>query len=103
MIALLVPPVMVSGFVVRHEVVDIAYRSHAYNAMAVSKTADVLGMLLLGLLPQVLIIPLSTLFVIRRDGVFPMKVGIANVVLNAVLDVMLRGPLGSGYRASAPH
>src|SRR5690348_807155 len=51
-------------------------------------------MLLLGMLAQTLIMPLSTLFVIRGDTVFPMKVGIANCLLNAVLDVILRGPLG---------
>jgi putative peptidoglycan lipid II flippase len=94
LVVLVLPPIVVVGFVLRHEIVDIAYRSQAYTPDAVSNTADVLGMLLLGLIPQVLIIPLSTLFVIRRDGVFPMKVGIANVVLNAVLDIVLRDPFG---------
>jgi len=43
---------------------------------------------------QVLIVPTSTLFVVRSDTIFPMKIGLANCVLNAALDVLLRGPFG---------
>jgi putative peptidoglycan lipid II flippase len=91
---LLTPPLIVLGVVLRHELVDIAYRSHVYGAAAISHTADVLGILLVSLLPQLLIVALATLFVIRKDTIFPMKVGIANCVINAVLDVILRIPLG---------
>jgi putative peptidoglycan lipid II flippase len=91
---LLTPPLVALGVVLRHELVDIAYRSHVYSAAAISHTADVLGMLLLSLLPQILIVALATLFVIRKNTTFPMKVGIANCLINAVLDVILRIPLG---------
>jgi putative peptidoglycan lipid II flippase len=100
-IAIAVPPLVVVGFVLRNELVAIAYRSHAYTAQAVDKTGAVMGVLLLGLVAQIVIVPLSTLFVIRRDTIFPMKVGLANVILNAGLDLVLRGPFGvAGIGAS---
>ncbi len=91
---LTLPPLIVLGYVMRQQLVGVVYLSHRYTAADVTQTANVLGMLLLGLIPQILIVPLSTLFIIRRNTVFPMLVGIANVVLNAVLDVALRGPFG---------
>jgi putative peptidoglycan lipid II flippase len=92
--SLLTPPLIVLGVLLRRELVDIAYRSHVYGATAISHTADVFGILLVSLLPQILIVALATLFVIRKDTIFPMKVGIANCVINAALDVILRVPLG---------
>jgi putative peptidoglycan lipid II flippase len=87
-------PVVVVGFLLRTHLVTIAYHSHAYPASAVAETADVFGTLVIALIPQVLIVPVATLFIIRKNTVFPMKVGIANCVINAILDVLLRGPLG---------
>jgi putative peptidoglycan lipid II flippase len=100
-IAIAVPPLVVVGFVLRNDLVAIAYSSHAYTQDAVDKTGGVMGVLLLGLVAQIAIVPLSTLFVIRKDTVFPMKVGIANVILNAGLDLLLRKPFGvAGIAAS---
>lgn len=100
-VVLIVPPLVVTGVLVRHDLVEFAYSSHRYTQHAVDATANVLGALLLGMPAAILIVPLSTLFVIHRDTVFPLKVGIANCVLNAVLDLALRGPLGvSGIAAS---
>lgn len=91
-VVILVPPLAMAGFLVRHDLVALMYKSQAYTAVAVSRTADVLGWLLFGLLPEILFVPLAALFVIHGDSVFPMKVALANGVLNVVLDVMLRGP-----------
>lgn len=93
-IVLAVPPLIVLAIVLRHELVGVLYLSRRYSRSDVKETANVLGMLLLGLGPQVLIVPLVTLFIVRSDSIFPMKVGIANVVLNAGLDIALRGPFG---------
>jgi putative peptidoglycan lipid II flippase len=93
-VVIALPPLVVVGFLLRHEVVDVVYTSHAFTPSAASKTGDVVGMFLLGLIPQVVIIPLATLFVIRGETIFPMKVGIANFVINAVLDVIMRQPFG---------
>jgi putative peptidoglycan lipid II flippase len=96
-----VPPLAVAGFLVRHDIVAFVYRSHAYTAVSVSRTAGVLGFLFFSLTPEVLIVPLATIFVIRGDSVFPMKVALANALLNAGLDFALRGPLGiTGIAAS---
>jgi len=91
---LIIPPLVVLGFVLRHELVSIVYRAGRYSAADVRRTGDVLGALLLGLTAQILVMPLATLFIVRRDTVFPMLVGIANFLLNATLDIVLRGSLG---------
>lgn len=93
-VVIAVPPVIVLGFILRHELVAVAYSSHAYTPSAVNHTANVLGMLLLGLLAAVTVVPVSTLFIVRGDTMFPLKIGIANCVINAILDLLLRGPLG---------
>jgi putative peptidoglycan lipid II flippase len=90
----IVIPLVVIGIVMRHPLVAMLYRGGAYTAHDVGRTADVLGMLLLGLTAQILVVPLATLFIVKGDTVFPMKVGIANFVLNAGLDAALRGPFG---------
>jgi putative peptidoglycan lipid II flippase len=93
-LTLVLPPVLVVGVVLRHQIVGVVYSGGAYSHSAVAGTASVMGMLLLALPAQVLIMALATLFVIHRDTVFPMKIAIANVVLNLGLDVALRGPMG---------
>jgi putative peptidoglycan lipid II flippase len=100
-VAIVVPPLAITGFIVRHDIVAFVYQSHAYTALAVSRTADVLGLLLFCLLPVILIVPLATIFVIRGDSIFPMKVALANALLNAGLDYILRVPFGiAGIAAS---
>lgn len=100
-VSIALPPLVLVGFVLRHQLVMFVYSSHRYTPIAVSRTADVLGALLLGLIPMILIVPLSTLFVIRGDTIVPMKIGLANCVINAVLDIVFRAPLGvAGIAAS---
>jgi putative peptidoglycan lipid II flippase len=93
-VVVVVLPFVVLGILARHDLVEFAYASHRYTPRSVERTANVLGALLVGMVAQIMIVPLSTMFVIRGDTVFPLKVGIANCVLNAALDVALRGPLG---------
>jgi putative peptidoglycan lipid II flippase len=93
-IFLLVPPLVALGIVLGKQLIGLMYSSHAYSAAAIGKTASVFAMLLAGLLPMMLIPAFATLFIVQRETVFPMKVGIANCILNAVLDFVLRGPLG---------
>lgn len=100
-VVIIAPPLAVTGFLVRHDVVAFVYQSHAYTALDVSRTADVLGLLFFSLTPEVLIVPLATIFVIRGDSIFPMKVALVNAVLNASLDIALRVPFGvAGIAAS---
>lgn len=93
-VLVLIPPLIVLGFVLRHQLVDLIYRGGRYSTADVRRTGDVLGMLLLGLTPQILVVPLTTLFIVRHNTMFPMIVGVANFALNATLDLALREPLG---------
>lgn len=100
-VVMIAPPLAVTGFLVRHDIVAVVYGSHAYTAVDVSRTADVLGILFFSLTPEILIVPLATIFVIRGDSIFPMKVALVNAVLNAGLDLALRVPFGvAGIAAS---
>lgn len=100
-VAIIAPPLAVTGFLVRHDIVAVVYGSQAYTAVDVSRTADVLGMLFFSLTPEILIVPLATIFVIRGDSIFPMKVAVVNAALNAGLDLVLRVPFGvAGIAAS---
>lgn len=100
-VVILLPPVAIAGFAVRHDLVALLYKSQAYNEVAVSRTANVFGLLLLGMVAEVLIVPLATLFLVRGDTVFPMKLALTNALLNVLLDLALRRPFGvAGIAAS---
>jgi peptidoglycan biosynthesis protein MviN/MurJ (putative lipid II flippase) len=88
------PPILVLGFLLRHELVSIIYHGGAYQAKALHGTTQVFGVLLLGLPAQICAITLATLFVVYRETVFNMKIGIANVLLNVLLNWALRPSLG---------
>jgi putative peptidoglycan lipid II flippase len=88
------PPVIVLGFVLRHDLVSLVYHGGAYHAGAAHATAGVFGVLLLSLPAQICSITLATLFVVYRETVFNLKIGIANVVLNVFLNWALRPSLG---------
>lgn len=92
-LTILLPPVLVVGIVLRTHVVGLLYSGGAYTHHDIEQTGAVVGMLLVGCPAQLLISLLATLFLVQLDTVFPMKVAFANVVLNAVLDIALRGPL----------
>lgn len=93
-LVVLLPPCLVVAYVLRHQLAQLFYVGGAYTSADIRQTGSVTGMLVLGLPAQNLILLLGTMFVVQRDTVFPMKVALANVVLNAVLDLVLRGPLG---------
>lgn len=93
---MLVPPVLVIGIALRHQIVEVMYQGGAYSAHATHETATVFGMLLVGLPAQLATIAFSTLFVIERRPMFCLKAGIANVILNVVLNFALRPFWGIG-------
>jgi putative peptidoglycan lipid II flippase len=88
------PPVIVLGFVLRHDVVSLVFHGGAYHAGSVHATAGVFGVLLLSLPAQICAITLATLFVVYRETVFNLKIGIANAALNVLLNWALRPSLG---------
>jgi putative peptidoglycan lipid II flippase len=87
-------PLVVLGFLLRHELVSIVYQGGAYSPKALHETGQVFGILLLATPAMLCSITLSTVFVVQRQTVFNMKIGVANVVLNVLLNWLLRPVLG---------
>src|SRR5207248_2169590 len=93
-VILAVPPLVAAGVLARDHVISLLYQGGAYTDHSLHLTAEVFGMLVLGLPAQVLVVVLSTLFIVRHDSVFPMKIALANVALNVGLNFALRPALG---------
>lgn len=93
---MIVPPVVVIGIILRHQIVALLYEGGAYSAHATQQTATVFAMLLVGLPAQVLTIVFSTLFVIEKRPKFCLMAGVANVIMNVVLNFALRAIWGVG-------
>jgi putative peptidoglycan lipid II flippase len=93
-LTLVVPPILVSGLLLKDEAMTLLYSGGAYTDRALHETAKVFALFLVGFPAQLLVVLVATLFVVARDTVFPMKVALANVVLNVGLNFVLRGPLG---------
>jgi putative peptidoglycan lipid II flippase len=93
-IATFVLPLVVVGVVLRSDLVSLVYQGGAYSSHALGQTTSVFGIILLSLPAEVLVVVLVTLFVIEKDTIFPMLIGITNVVLNVVLNFALRPSLG---------
>lgn len=93
-IFLVVPPVVVLGFVLRQEVITALYRSGAYSAAAAHDTAGVFGMLILGLPAQVFVVVFASLFIVLREPIVLMVIAFANVALNVLLNLLLRPVYG---------
>lgn len=88
--AAVIPPIVVLGIVLRHELVALLFQGGAYPAGALHQTTAVFGMILLALPAQMAIVVFSTLFIVQKDTIFPLKVACANVVLNIALNFALR-------------
>lgn len=95
-IAMFTPPLVVLGLVLRHEIVGFVYQGGAYSSHALAETSRVFAMTVIALPAQLLAVVISTLFIVEKATVFPMIVGIANVVLNVALNFALRPSLGVG-------
>jgi putative peptidoglycan lipid II flippase len=92
--AIVILPIVVIGFILRSQAVGFVYHGGAYSEHAASETTTVFGMSLLGLPAQVLSVIFSTLFIVQRETIVPMKIGFVNVVLNVGLNFALRPWLG---------
>jgi putative peptidoglycan lipid II flippase len=91
---MIVPPLLVLGIGLRHQLVGLMYHGGAYSAHATHETADVFALFLVGLPAQLLSIAFATLFVVEKRTVFMMKTGFVNVGLNVGLNFALRPALG---------
>lgn len=87
---LVVPPLVVTAVVLRDEATAVLFSGGAYSAAALTDTANVFALIALSLPAQLLIVAFSTLFVVQGDSIFPLKVAVANVTLNVLLNLVLR-------------
>lgn len=92
--ALIVPPILVLGIGLRHQLISLMYQGGAYSAHATRLTAAVFAMFLVGLPAQLITIPFATLFVVEAAVIFIMMTGFVNVLLNVGLNFALRPVLG---------
>jgi len=94
--ALILPPVLAVGIMLRHQIVAALYHGGAYSAHATDVTATVFVMMLVGLPAQLLIIAFAAVFTVEGQTMFCLKMGMLNVVFNVVLNYALRPVLGVG-------
>jgi putative peptidoglycan lipid II flippase len=92
--AAVLPPLVVLGIMLRHQLIALVFEGGAYPASALHKTTGVFGAILLSLPAQMLIVVFSTLFIVQKDTVFPMKAAFANVGLNIALNFLFRALFG---------
>lgn len=89
-----VVPLVVAIVMLRQEIVMGILQGGAYGSEDVDGSAAVLGGLVIGLPAQMAVPMLTVAFIASEDVVVPVVFAIANVVVNAALDLILRGPLG---------
>jgi putative peptidoglycan lipid II flippase len=92
--AVIVLPLVAIGVVLREQLVTLAFHGGALTEHYAGETSDVFGMALLGMPFMVLSLIFSTLFVVKKETIVPMKLGFLNVVLNIGLNFMLRPVFG---------
>jgi putative peptidoglycan lipid II flippase len=90
----ILPPVVALGWVLRRDLIVFMYRGGKFTDAAIGRTADVLGMLMVGLPGQVLVVCLATLFLVRKSVIVPMCIAFANIGLNFGLNLVFRPSLG---------
>jgi putative peptidoglycan lipid II flippase len=90
------PPLVVLGIALRRPLVAFVYSGGAYSSHALHDTTAVFGLILIGLPAQLLVVIFATLFIVEKDTVLPMKIALANVILNVGLNFAFRPLLGSG-------
>jgi putative peptidoglycan lipid II flippase len=88
--AVVILPLVVIGIVLRDEAVTFVYHGGAFSGHAAAQTTAVFGVSLLGLPAQVLSVIFTTLFIVQRETIVPMKIGFVNVILNVALNFTLR-------------
>lgn len=89
---LLTLPAAVALAVIASPVVGVLFERGAFDAMASSATAAALGIYAIGLPAYVLVKALAPGFFGRGDTATPVKIAVAAMVVNLVLNLILMGP-----------
>jgi putative peptidoglycan lipid II flippase len=92
----LVVPVVVFIAIFRVDLLTVVFRRGAFDASSVEATAYALLFYSLGIVPFLLAPALNGTFFALGETAVPLKIGIASVVANALLDAALLLPLGHG-------
>jgi putative peptidoglycan lipid II flippase len=94
LVALVVPPIVVIGIILRDQAVTLAYHGGAFSPQAAAQTSAVFAMFVVGLPAIVLSITFTTLFIVQRETRIPMRIAFANVILNVGLNFAFRPLFG---------
>jgi putative peptidoglycan lipid II flippase len=89
-----IPPIAILGFVLRHDVITAVYQGGAYSSHDVDRTAATFGAFLLGIPAQLLLQVYAYVFLVRRDVLIPMYIAISNVFMNIALNFVFRALFG---------
>ncbi len=87
-------PISIYLFMMRVPVIRLLFGRGAFTEEAVAATADLLGILALGLVPYILIITLNRVYLAMQDTKIPMLLGLANAFANFILNILLISLLG---------
>ena len=92
--ATIVLPLVAIGIILRDQLVTLAFQGGAYSQQDADETSAVFGMALLGLPCIVVTLLFSTLFIVQKETMVPMKLGFLNVVVNLGLNFAFRPLFG---------
>ena len=93
-VVVVIPPVVAIALVLRKDLVIAIFQGGQFSEEDVNSVASALGALLVGIPAQVFVVLYATLFLVQNRPWVPAAIGLANVVLNAALNLILRVPLG---------
>ena len=87
-------PISLYLFILRFPVVRLLFGRGAFTEEAVAATADLLGILALGLVPYMLVITLNRVYLAMQETKIPMLLGLVNASANLILNILLISLLG---------
>jgi peptidoglycan biosynthesis protein MviN/MurJ (putative lipid II flippase) len=93
-VVVVIPPVVAIALVLRKELVIAIFQGGQFTEEDVDSVASAFGALLVGIPAQLFVVLYATLFLVRNRPWVPAAIGLANVVLNAALNLILRVPFG---------
>ncbi len=87
-------PVVSICLVLSQEIISFAYLGGQFGPDDAARTADVFACFMLGLPATVLVVIFASIFIVQQDAWVPMFIAFGNVILNLVMNLILREWLG---------
>ena len=88
LVIFIILPLSVYFYIMRKPVVELLFERGQFTEQATQVTSEVLGIFALGLLPNILILILTRVYLALQDTRTPMLIGFANVAFNLVLNLI---------------